>query len=98
MFFDFNLNYDPCQRLKIVLQTLIQSVVSELLQCPSFVKTNLDKSSTVVVEVASFVANPVALLLNCFVWLADRVKTTNKIQKCNSSLTQFMRLPMLFKI
>ena len=34
--------------------------VSKLLHCKCFVKTRLDKSSTVVVELASFVGNPVA--------------------------------------
>ena len=35
------------------------NTVNELFLCPSFVKPRPDNSSTVVVEVASFVGNPV---------------------------------------
>ena len=38
-----------------------KNTVSNLLQSTEFVKTRLDKLSTVVVEVASFVGNPVGL-------------------------------------
>ena len=52
MYFCLNLKYDPSRIANI-------NTVSELLQWPSSVKTRMDRRSTVVVEVASFVGNPV---------------------------------------
>ena len=71
-----------------------KNTVSGLLQSTEFVKTRLDKLSTVVVEVASFVDNPVVQIilgLNIYIYIMHKISLSNgkdnKDNRCNNALS-----------